>query len=246
MIDIHCHMIPWIDDGAPNARTACEMAEYAYRSGVHTMIVTPHCAIPGAPENYRGRQYSVCFSMFRALLKQRDIPLRILPGCELFASTPYLKQILEQRRAVTLNHSRYLLTEFNFHASAQEISSALQLIEHYGYIPVVAHPERYRAVQDSPQLATEWFSRRYVLQVNKGSLLGRLGSGAQETAMHLLRCGLIHVIASDTHDPRYRPTGFQSLLPLLDRHCSPEYIELMLEINPHRILSDRRIPLPRD
>lgn len=244
MIDLHCHIIPWIDDGAENARVACEMAAHALRSGVDTIVCTPHCNLRGARPNYRGKDYDKCFSMFRALLKQHGIPLRILPGCELFAHSSNLRHLLDNRRVVTLNHSRYLLVEFNFHDSGESMTAALDLIARRGLVPVVAHPERYDCVQHNPKLAVSWFTKGYIIQLNKGSILGRLGEGAYHAGTHLLASGIAHVIASDAHDPHYRPTGFQSLLPVLERFCSPEYMQLLLETNPNRIIHDRHIPAP--
>lgn len=244
MIDLHCHMIPWVDDGAKNAEVACQMAAHAYRNGVDTVVLTPHCNLSGARPNYRGRTYTEVFSLFRALLRQHGTPLQVLPGAELFAHPSNLRQLLQKEQIVTLNHSRYLLTEFRFSASAKEISQALDLIASYGLVPVVAHPERYAAVQDAPRLAVQWFSKGYILQVNKGSLLGRLGASAEQTALELLAHGLIHVIASDAHDTDFRPSGFQSLLPFLRRRCPEEYIRLMLRENPQRIISDQIIPIP--
>ncbi len=244
MIDLHCHIIPMVDDGARNAAVACEMAMHAYRSGVDTIVATPHCNLFPAMPNYRGRRYTERFSLFRALLRQQGIPLRVLPGSELFAHPSSLRQVLDERRAVTLNHSRYLLTEFNFNTRGRDISDALALIARRGLIPVVAHPERYAAVQREPSLVAQWFMKGYIIQINKGSLLGRLGHSAHEASLHLLSAGLAHVIASDAHDMQYRPTGFQSLLPFLRKRCQAEYIELLLNVNPRRIISDKPIPLP--
>lgn len=248
MIDLHCHIIPWVDDGAENAHIACAMAEHAYRSGVKAIVATPHSNLFGIRghtcSNYRGRSYTERFSMFRALLKQHNIPIEILPGAELFAQRPNLEQLLERKQVVTLNHSRYLLVEFNFDSPGSAITAALKLISRYGYIPVVAHPERYRCVQDNPHLAAEWFAAGYIIQLNKGSLLGRLGSGAQRAGVHLLTSGIAHIIASDAHDTYYRPSGFQSLLPMLKRLVPPQYTELLLEKNPWRIIQDRPIPVP--
>lgn len=244
MIDLHCHIIPWIDDGADNAAVACEMARHALHSGVKTIIATPHSNLAGARLNYRGRSYNECIAMFRALLRQHGIPVEILPGSELFAHSSNLRRILEERRVVTLNHSRYLLTEFNFTAPSSEMTDALDLIMRRALVPVVAHPERYAAVQQDPSLVAQWFRRGCVIQLNKGSLLGRLGERAYDAGNHLLRSGLAHVIASDAHDTHYRPTGFQSLLPVLRRMCPQEYIELLLNVNPKLIMEDRRIPPP--
>lgn len=249
MIDLHCHIIPWIDDGAADAATACAMAIHAYRSGVDTIVATPHCNLYGRRscwgQNYRGRSYTEVFSLFRALLRQHHIPLTVLPGAELFADPDNLRKLLDERRVVTLNHSRYLLTEFDFFSRGETISAALALIARRGYVPVVAHPERYRAVQEDPQLAVRWFRAGYVLQLNKGSLLGRLGSGAQEVSAFLLSRGLAHVIASDAHDMRYRPTGFVTLLSFLEGRCDRAYLELLLDGNPRRILADRPLIPPQ-
>ena len=169
------------------------------------------------------------------------IPLKVLPGAEVFAHPDNLRTLLAHRRLVTLNHSHYLLVEFDFGSPGDEITRLLGMIAEYGLTPVVAHPERYDAVQAAPELAMHWFSEGCLLQLNKGSLLHRLGDGAYETSMLLLRRGFADVIASDAHDTYYRPSGFQSLLPVLERYCAPAYVRLLLEQNPARILSDRRI-----
>lgn len=241
MIDLHCHIIPWVDDGADDAETACKMAAHAVRSGVTTVVATPHCNLRGALPNYRGRGYDRRLAMFRALLRQHRIPLKVLPGAEVFAHPDNLRTLLAHRRLVTLNHSHYLLVEFDFGLPGDEITRLLGMIAEYGLTPVVAHPERYDAVQAAPELAMHWFSEGCLLQLNKGSLLHRLGDGAYETSMLLLRRGFADVIASDAHDTYYRPSGFQSLLPVLERYCAPAYVRLLLEQNPARILSDRRI-----
>ncbi len=241
MIDLHCHIIPWVDDGAENAEIACAMAEHSLRCGVDTVVATPHCNLRGARPNLRGRSYNECLAMFRALLRQHGIPLKVLPGAEVFAHPANLRELIDRRRVVTLNRSRYLLVEFNFSADGETITTLLDTVARRGLIPVVAHPERYEAVQDSPDLAAQWFAKGYLLQLNKGSLLGRLGEGARQAGLHLLRCGLADVIASDAHDIYYRPSGFQSLIPFLKRLCPEEYIDLLLNVNPRRIISDQRI-----
>ena len=239
MIDLHCHILPWVDDGAENARVACQMAEQCLRNGVRTVVATPHCNLRGARPNYRGRTYTECISMFRALLRQHDIPLRVLSGAEIFAHGSNLRQLLMEDKVVTLNHSRYLLVEFNFQTRPEALNQMLHMVTRFGYIPVIAHPERYKAVQESPGLALQWYERGYIIQLNKGSLLGRLGQAAGETAQYLISSQVAHVIASDAHDMRSRAPGFRSLIPVLKKHCSPNYIRDLLQRNPYRILTDQ-------
>lgn len=241
MIDLHCHILPGVDDGAPSAKAACAMARHALRNGVDTIVATPHRNLYGARLGHRPSDTERVLGLFRALLRQRGIPLTVLPGAELFAHRSNLRQLLDTNCYMTLNRSRYLLVEFNFNESAREISALLDMVARRGLIPVVAHPERYAAVQLLPSLVTEWFANGYVIQLNKGSLLGRLGEGAERTAWLLLREGLADVIASDAHDPVHRPTGFVSLLRVLERECPPEYLRILLEKNPQRIIADRPI-----
>ena len=243
MIDLHCHILPFVDDGAEDASVACAMAKHCLRSGVDTVVVTPHCNLFGARNNFAGRSYEECLGMFRALLRQQHIPLKVLPGAELFAHSSNLGTLLDNRKVVTLNRSRYLLTEFNFRAHPDAINTALERITRRGYIPVIAHPERYDAVQEQPELAAQWFQKGYIIQLNKGSLLGRLGRGAYECSTFLLRAGIAHVIASDAHNMDTRPTGFLSLIPLLRQLCPQEYIDILLQDNPAHIIADEPIPI---
>lgn len=239
MIDIHCHIIPWVDDGAESARVACQMAELSIRNGVDTIVATPHCNLKGSRPNYRGKTFTDFFSMFRALLIQHEIPLRVLPGSEVFVHSSNIQELLEEKRVVTLNHSRYLLVEFNFQTSAEDLNNLLSMVSRYGYIPVIAHPERYAAVQNAPGLAVRWYDKGYVIQLNKGSLLGRLGQTACDTAQYLLSTQTAHVVASDAHDVRGRAPGFHSLLPLLRDFCSPDYVHQLVEENPYKIVTDQ-------
>lgn len=241
MIDIHCHILPGIDDGAECAAVACQMARRALDEGVDTIVATPHCNLPRCYPNHRGRRYTECISMFRALLRQEGIPLEILPGAEVFARRSNLRRLLEEDQLVTLNHSRYLLVEFPFEAAERDICDMLREIAHRGLVPVIAHPERYVALQTHGELAAQWYEQGYVLQVNKPSLEGRLGLSAMETAYDLLSLGLAHVIASDAHDMRYRTTGLRLLRRRLEPYCSDAYIDRLLEENPRRIISDQEL-----
>ena len=220
------------------------MARHAAESGVTAIAVTPHCNLPGFRRNYRGPDYRRQLNDLRELLTQENIPLRLYSGAEVFADPSNIRTLIEQHELITLGGSRYLLVEFDFGLPGSVLLRTLEAIAQRGLVPVVAHPERYDAVQRDPGLAAWCFSRGMLLQLNKGSLLGLLGSRAEGTALHLLSHGLAHLIASDAHDDRFRTTGFRSLLPVLEPICHPDYIALLLHGNPRRILRDEPIPIP--
>lgn len=238
MIDIHCHILPNADDGAETMEDAVQMARMAAASGVKTILATPHCNLPFAEQkNYISTGLRDQFVALARAVKQARIPLSILPGAEVFC-TPQVPELLDRRRLLGLAGSRYLLVEFFFDESPDFMNDMLRAIAGRGMIPVVAHPERYDAIQASTQLALEWVRLGYVLQVNKGSILGRLGRGAELAADRLLSEGLPHIAASDAHSPLTRTPELDELRRYLEQAYSPRYAQLLLEQNPRRILSD--------
>ena len=177
MIDLHCHILPGVDDGSPDAEISLSMARHAAESGVTAIAVTPHCNLPGFRRNYRGPDYRRQLNDLRELLTQENIPLRLYSGAEVFADPSNIRTLIEQHELITLGGSRYLLVEFDFGLPGSVLLRTLEAIAQRGLVPVVAHPERYDAVQRDPGLAAWCFSRGMLLQLNKGSLLGLLGVG---------------------------------------------------------------------
>ena len=241
MVDIHCHILPDVDDGADSMEDALQMARMAAASGVRTILATPHCNLPLSEEkNYISMELRDQFVALARAVKRAGIPLSILPGAEVFC-TPEVPELLDQRLLLGLAGTRYLLVEFFFDESPDFMNAILRAIAVRGMIPVVAHPERYDAVQGSSGLAEDWVRRGYVLQVNKGSILGSLGQGAELAADRLLQLGLAHVVASDAHSSLSRTPELDVLRQYLTKAFSARYAELLLETNPQRILTDQPV-----
>lgn len=183
-------------------------------SGVTDIIATPHCNLPGdGPKNYRSAALRTGFSRLRQALEQEGIPLRIHPGAEVFC-TPELDRLLDRRQLQTLGGGRYLLVEFYFDESAEFMEQCFRAIRRRGLVPVAAHPERYDAVQRDPYMVRRWFERGVVIQLNKGSILGRLGRRAQDTALWLLERGWLT-------PPPATPTGPPSAPPIWSCCAAP-------------------------
>ena len=239
MTDIHCHILPLSDDGAQSMEDAVEMARMAAHSGVSTIIVTPHCNVPGEEEqNYISRSLLDRFTALQTAVKQAGIPLKLLPGAEILC-TPEVPALLEANMLPSLAGSRYLLVDFFFDESLDFMDEMLTAVSRQGRVPVIAHPERYEVVQRNPRVAERWFREGYVIQLNKGSILGRLGKRAQLTANRLLEWGLAHVVASDAHSPEQRTPDMSAVEEYLLELCSPSYTDILLRRNPARIADDR-------
>lgn len=237
MIDIHCHILPMFDDGASELAESIAMARLAVSSGVTGIIATPH---------FQGDRQALellpkLLSRYEKLTKvlaQQQIPLTLYPGAEILC-TPETVAMAQQKMLPTLGDSNYLLTEFFFNESEEFMSDTLSGLASCGYRPVIAHPERYDAVQRSPQLIEKWFFQGLVIQLNKGSLLGAFGPEVEEAAHWILSSGLAHAIASDAHSSRRRTTDMMELRRFLQDNCPPRYVQVLLEENPARIVANQ-------
>lgn len=239
MTDIHCHILPEVDDGAGSMAEAVEMARLAWESGVERIIATPHCCLPHQQaDNYRSPALARRFSRLRHAVAEAGIALEILPGAEVLA-TPQLPRLLQERKLLTLAGSRYLLVEFFFDEELPEMDDLLRAVTDHGLVPVIAHPERYYAVQRQPQAVARWFHSGCAIQLNKGSILGRLGRRAEATADWLLERGLAHAVASDAHSCAVRTPHMGQLQRYLTDRCGAEYTRVLLDINPGRIAQDQ-------
>lgn len=241
MIDLHCHILPGVDDGAADLDEALDMAWMSVRSGVKAIVATPHCNLPGNGEpNYLDHGLLDRIIRLRRAIEDQQIPLRLYAGSEVFC-TPDVVELLTSQLLLPLAGSRYLLTEFFFDESPQFMDHCLHSLAAQGCRPIVAHPERYDAVQRDPQLAAYWFSQGYLLQVNKGSILGSLGSRSHTAARWILQRGLAHAVASDAHDLQGRSPAMDTLRHHLEDNYSPEYAWVLLHGNPARIVRDKDI-----
>lgn len=237
MVDIHCHILPEVDDGAWDMEAAVAMAKIARDCGVKKIITTPH--FKGEPKSLE----AVGFLMhqrrlLQSRLKREKIEVELLPGAEVLC-VPQTMELAQVGRLPTLGTGRYVLTEFYFDASAGFMDETLHGLRQMGYLPVVAHPERYGAVQRDPELAARWFHRGIVLQINKGSVLGAFGRRAEDAAVRMLCRGNAHIIASDAHSPEVRTTDLQPVRHWCLDHLGQEYTKILLEDNPGRIAAGK-------
>lgn len=237
MVDIHCHILPEVDDGAWDMEAAVAMAKIARDCGVKKIITTPH--FKGEPKSLE----AVGFLMhqrrlLQSRLKREKIEVELLPGAEVLC-VPQTMELAQVGRLPTLGTGRYVLTEFYFDASAGFMDETLHGLRQMGYLPVVAHPERYGAVQRDPELAARWFHRGIVLQINKGSVLGAFGRRAEDAAVRMLCRGNAHIIASDAHSPHVRTTDLQPVRHWCLDHLGQAYTKILLEDNPGRIAAGK-------
>jgi len=234
VIDIHCHILPGFDDGAASLSDALKMARIAVNSGVKGIAVTPH--FPGTRESLASLNRMIQqYKTLQQAVKSAGIPLQLCLGAEILC-LPETVDMAKAKELPTLGKTDYLLTEFYFDESYAQMDNRLAALSDWGYRPVIAHPERYQAVQRDPRILEDWFRKGYVIQLNKGSILGAFGPKPERTATLALQYGLAHIIASDAHSPYRRTTDMGRVLDVVRRQFGPEYAALLLVKNPARLV----------
>lgn len=237
MIDIHCHILPDIDDGASGMDESLEMAKMALRSGVTDIIATPH--FRGEPEGLvqLERIYRRHEQMCRAL-KENNIALKLHRGAEILC-LPQTPALAQEKKLPTLAGTDYVLVEFYFDEPFGYMDRSLEKISQSGYRIVVAHPERYETIQQDPYLLEKWVRQGYVLQLNKGSVLGKFGERAARAADAILSMGFAHLFASDAHSCYQRTPHMEEIVRWTEDFCTERYAHILLEENPGRLLRGR-------
>jgi protein-tyrosine phosphatase len=238
MIDIHCHIIPGVDDGSSDPRESLRMGEAAAACGVTDIIVTPHCNIPGLYGNYMGPAYDRAMGALRAFFSAQGVELKLHRGMEVFG-TDNIGDLIDQDDVITLASSRYMLVEFAFDDDMWRVRDVIRDIQRRGITPIIAHPERYYAVNDDIQFALDWAEMGCLLQLNRTSLLGLDTREAADTSRRLLFLGAAHFVASDAHGTFTRSTELIDAYDYVRERISREAADILMEENPRRIIENR-------
>lgn len=240
MVDLHCHLIPGVDDGAVSLDVACEMAFQAWGTGTQAVVATPHFNRPDQSAELSVAQIKRRCRQTVERFREEGCPLELYYGMEMFV-TRRLPWLLDRGEYITLGLSKYLLMEFYVDERYTNMGEMIQRVFDHGLIPMIAHPERYEAIQRHPERVEEWFGQGVAVQLNKGTIMGRMGNHCERTAWWLLKHGLAHAIASDAHSARVRNPNLDEVRRMLLREFPPDYVELLLEINPYHVIKDESL-----
>ena len=176
------------------------------------------------------------------MLSAENIPLQLYRGMELWASTDIVAK-LSYGKLITLNRTKYTLVEFDIDEESWWIEAILKEMMLGGYIPVIAHPERYQCVQEEPNHLYEWRKLGALAQMNKESILGRLGRRTARTAELLLKHNLINCLASDAHHAYARTTDMTALNRYMENNFALGYREMLMQDNPQAILEGQPLKM---
>ena len=230
--DIHCHILPYVDDGALRTTESDELVQMEYDQGVSVICLTPHLRknMFETPDEEIRRRYE------QLLERQRvsSSPIRFYLSREYHCDPGLLKK-LEKGEILPLGEGRTILAEFSFRHPESMIRDYVKTILSYGFTPLVAHVERYPAL-DSPAKVESLIELGALIQMNASAVIGSEGRRTAAWCKKLLKEDLVHVIASDAHDPSDRPPELIQCAEHLERKFGRDRAEKLLWTNPIHIL----------
>lgn len=240
MYDIHCHILYGVDDGSTSFDESCRMIALAAENGTDGIVATPHCNIPNDVENYWSRAIYDKLCELRNFVSENNINIGLYCGQEIFC-TDKTPELLQQGKLITLNNTRYPLIEFDFLENSDFVFETAEKLISLGYVPVIAHPERYAFISEEYDAAARLKSLGCAFQVNKDSFTGSLGRNAQKAAHVLLDDEYIDLIASDAHGSYGRDTNLSEAFDYISDAHSIDYAEALLETNPTLLLQNKEL-----
>jgi protein-tyrosine phosphatase len=247
MIDLHCHILPGLDDGANSIEQAVEMARIAREDGIEIIAATPHLFRDNALRDFDliGEKRE---ALIQALAAQ-GVSLEIKSGAEVHIFHDLVNEVRRHRDQLVLNGSGYMFVEFpadHIYRGAREMFFELM---NEGVIPIIAHPERNSVFGQRPELLFDMVSQGALVQANAGSFIGTYGRRAGESVRRLIEWNLVHFVASDGHNTVSLPPRLTEAAKLVSALAGDEVARSLVERNPRAVLNDHEIPYlpaPRD
>jgi protein-tyrosine phosphatase len=236
MIDIHCHILPGVDDGAKNLHDSLTMAKEAVREGIHTIIATPH--LNNQYDNRKPFILNKVEELNQALL-DASIDLKILPGHEPRIYGDILADF-DENEIQTLNGTQYLFIEFPSNHVPRYAEKLLFDIQLKGLTPIIVHPERNSELIERPEVLYQFVEKGVLTQVTASSLCGYFGKKIKTFSHQLIESNLTHFIASDAHNVVNRSFKMEEAYNLVESKFGNDYIYLFKE-NAELLIEGRNI-----
>ena len=236
MVDLHCHILPGLDDGPNAMEESLAMAETAMADGITHVAATPHSS----------ERYLFDFAHVRALrdeLQERvGDRLKIATGCDFHLNPENLTALRQSASPYCINQHDYLLLEFNEISIPPALDHTLHDLQLSGLRPIITHPERNAILRAHPERLRNWVRRGCFAQVTGGALTGVFGEVARQMAIDWIREGLIHFVASDAHNTRTRPLRLQPAYDVVLDEFGEEKARALLLDNPLAAFEGRDLP----
>jgi protein-tyrosine phosphatase len=236
MVDVHCHILPGLDDGASDVRESLAMAQSAISDGITHVVATPHSSTEFRFDYRRVRELH---GQLQRLLGDR---LVLATGCDFHLNLENLEALRKEPAKFCINQGNYLLVEFSEYSIPPTTGHTLHEMKLKGLHSVITHPERNTIIQSQTNLLASWVRLGCYVQVTGGSLTGTFGPKAKADALRWIGMGLVHFVASDAHNTRGRPLRLQPAYEIVREQFGDFKARALFFDNPMAAFEGRELP----
>jgi protein-tyrosine phosphatase len=236
MIDIHCHLLPGLDDGPDSIEESLAMARSAIADGITHVVATPHSS-----DEYLF-DYPRTQKLLRELRERVADRLTLATGCDFHLSPENLEALRLNPAQFCVNQGPYLLVEFNEFSIPPSMDQTLHELQLAGIRPIVTHPERNAILRAQADRLRTWVRMGCFVQVTANSLTGTFGPTAQRDSLRWIGEGLVHFIASDAHNTRSRPLKLKPAYEVIKEQFGADKAEALCVVNPGAAFDGRDLP----
>lgn len=241
MIDFHTHIIPNIDDGSKSVEETFNLIKEAEKVGFDKIIATSHYK----PETYevdKSERNIWIQELNKAFIKQ-DIKVELFLGCENYISSD-LVNLIKNNKACTINNTTYILFELPLKSEEPaNLNDIIYEILANKMIPILAHPERYKFIQNDPNIVYDLIEKGVLMQLNYGSFIGQYGEWAMFVAKKMLANNMVHFLGTDVHKQNTIYKYIPRVINVLNRLVDEKNIERITTINPSLVLENKKIEI---
>lgn len=229
MIDFHTHILPEVDDGSKSYEESLEMLKEAKKSGFDIVIATSHYAVGcyEVPE-YKRKE------LIDDLNLEENVPQLIL-GSEIFL-THNIIDLLKEFKASTINNTNYVIIELPLKKKVVNLITEINILKENGYIPIIAHPERYLYIQKNYKVLKELKEKGILFQCNYGSIIGNYGFRAKYIVKKMLKDNYVSFLGTDAHKKGTIYPQLSKAITLISKYVSTEKLVDLINNNAEKIL----------
>lgn len=236
MIDIHCHILPEVDDGAKSWEIALEMCAMAWQDGIQHIVATPHAS----DDYFYDRPYLE--GLVQKLSDATGARPALSLGCDFHLSFENIQSALANPGRYAIGHTPYLLVEFNDFSIPPALDESLAQLINVGLRPIITHPERNPLLQRTPERVLNWVDGGCAVQVTANALTGRWGRKAEASARWLFEREAVHFLATDAHSLTSRPPILSEARNVAQEIAGDLVAEALVMLNPRAVVNGEPLP----
>ena len=237
-IDLHSHILPALDDGAGNMDKTKEMLQIAYEEGIRRIIATPHFFASKKSASIERMEETI--REVECRMMQWGFYIKIYQGNEIYYRSE-VPELLEAGKIATLAGSQYVLVEFDPMTEYSYLRDGLLKLDSYGYIPIIAHVERYECLFEKKERLQRIKDHGGLIQVNASSFQGGLFDEIAKRARYIMKNDLLDFVGTDAHSTGKRSPRMKDTADYIYRKLGREKAEKILELNPKAVIKGEGI-----